>query len=178
MLILRREENWRTRRKTLEARERSTTTTLLAWVPRLRINTGLYPGSHSSSSKHRPTRLTFGARCIVKSNALTACAICVSPSPSPRPINPTHLPIPQNKLIKHYNSAPSPIIFRSGDASEYVGKSSKKSVFAKKVNKLWSMHQWLILKSYVITTKYKSNYFNMIWSHSSLSSIFNSFGLV
>ena len=41
MLILRREENRRTRRKPLEARERPTTTTLLtARALSLRINTG------------------------------------------------------------------------------------------------------------------------------------------
>ena len=49
VLILRREENRRTRRKTVEVRERPTTTTLLTLVPSLRINTVLYPGGHLST---------------------------------------------------------------------------------------------------------------------------------
>ena len=42
-MILQRERNQRTQRKTLEAREKPTTIVLLTWVPRSRINTGLYP---------------------------------------------------------------------------------------------------------------------------------------
>ena len=72
-MILRREENQRTRRKTLEARERRTTTTLLTWVTRSRINTGLYPGGHPSS--YNPVRSRAYVRSsAVKGNALTAHA--------------------------------------------------------------------------------------------------------
>ena len=48
-------ENRRTRRKTLEARERSTTTTLFTWVPSLRFSTD----GHPSSYWPRPTGLNL-----------------------------------------------------------------------------------------------------------------------
>ena len=68
VLIFGREENRRTRRKTLEARERWTTTTLFTWVPSLRFSTD----GHPSSYWPRPTSLTWSL--VVKGNALTVYA--------------------------------------------------------------------------------------------------------
>ena len=77
-LILRREENQRTRRKTLEARKRPTTTTLFTRVPSfLRINTRLYPGGHPSSYNPVQPGLTWNS--VVKGNVLTTSAIRVPP---------------------------------------------------------------------------------------------------
>ena len=59
-LILRREENRRTRRKTLEARERPTTTTLLTWVPSIFENQHeAIPRWWPIQLRPRPTRLNL-----------------------------------------------------------------------------------------------------------------------
>ena len=69
MLVLEREENRRTRRKALEARERSATTTLFTWVSSLRISTGLnleFSGERQRANRVRHPSLNDTVKILVE----------------------------------------------------------------------------------------------------------------